>query len=370
MVVKMKNNFSATIFGLVTAAIMPNIAMANGHNVPDGLPSGPPPMAKPGQCFARVLVPAVYKNIPMEVVTQDGYQNFETRDPVFRSRPETIVTRDGYTRYITTEPVFRTEQVTKTTRPEYERLVASPAQLATKTETVVIREPRMVWRSGQNLSGVRRLDAGTGEVYCLVEERGVTQTIARQVVVRPSDVKRVIVPAEVKTFNTQVLVQPATVKEVKVAPEVATYEVKEIVQPAMERKVAVPEQRSTVNRQKVVTPEHYEWVQVDCDQTVKQPPMPIGRPATAPMSEMDVRGGQINVPAPAVKVAPEALRGRSAAYSVTSLQTALAKRGFYRGPIDGIYGPLTRDAVARFQKTQGFEVNGRADGKIADALGL
>lgn len=372
MVVKMKNNISAMMFGFVAAAILPNLAFAGGYNAPNGLPPGPPATAKPGQCYARVLVPAVYKNVPMDVVTQEGYENFETRDPVFRSRPETIVTRDGYTRYITTEPVFRTEQVTKTTRPQYERLVAVPAQLASKTETVVIREPRMVWRSGQNLSGVRRLDSGTGEVYCLVEERGVTQAVTRQVVIKPSDVKRVMVPAEVKTFNTQVLVTPATVKEVKVAPEVASYEVKDIVQPAMERKVSVPEQRGTINRQELVTPEHYEWVQVDCDQVAKQPMpdmRPAPMPAPMPMNEMG-NGGQVAPAAPMVNANPQVLRGHTVAYSVTSLQTALAKRGYYRGPIDGIYGPLTRDAVAKFQKAQGFEVNGRADGKIAEALGL
>jgi LysM repeat protein len=61
-----------------------------------------------------------------------------------------------------------------------------------------------------------------------------------------------------------------------------------------------------------------------------------------------------------VWVAP-AVAGQSA--SVAALQVALRAQGVYRGPVDGISGPLTRSAVLRFQRSHGI----RATGKIGTA---
>ncbi len=46
--------------------------------------------------------------------------------------------------------------------------------------------------------------------------------------------------------------------------------------------------------------------------------------------------------------------------SVFNLQAALKRAGYSPGPIDGIYGPLTTQAVAAFQKAHGLRVDGVA----------
>jgi hypothetical protein len=51
-----------------------------------------------------------------------------------------------------------------------------------------------------------------------------------------------------------------------------------------------------------------------------------------------------------------------------SLQTALARRGYYRGPIDGVFGPATRDAIRSFQEHQGLQVTGQVDSRLIRAL--
>src|ERR671932_2586979 len=45
---------------------------------------------------------------------------------------------------------------------------------------------------------------------------------------------------------------------------------------------------------------------------------------------------------------------------IPGLQVALKARGFYRGAIDGIAGPLTAQAVRRFQRRAGIAVDGVA----------
>lgn len=52
------------------------------------------------------------------------------------------------------------------------------------------------------------------------------------------------------------------------------------------------------------------------------------------------------------------------------VQRALARRGFYRGEIDGDIGPGSRAAIRSYQYDRGLEVTGRIDGSLLRSLGL
>jgi peptidoglycan hydrolase-like protein with peptidoglycan-binding domain/tetratricopeptide (TPR) repeat protein len=54
--------------------------------------------------------------------------------------------------------------------------------------------------------------------------------------------------------------------------------------------------------------------------------------------------------------------------AVKSLQRRLLRVGYAPGPIDGLFGPLTRAAVVRFQATHGLEVDGIAGPRTLSAL--
>lgn len=54
--------------------------------------------------------------------------------------------------------------------------------------------------------------------------------------------------------------------------------------------------------------------------------------------------------------------------SVAQAQSGLAALGMKPGPVDGIAGPLTRAAVARFQAASGLHANGELDAKTRQAL--
>lgn len=47
--------------------------------------------------------------------------------------------------------------------------------------------------------------------------------------------------------------------------------------------------------------------------------------------------------------------------SVRTVQSALAGQGLYRGASDGLFGPLTRDALTRFQRRHGLDATGAPD---------
>ena len=54
----------------------------------------------------------------------------------------------------------------------------------------------------------------------------------------------------------------------------------------------------------------------------------------------------------------------------SAVQRQLAKRGYYKGTVDGQFGPSSREALKRFQKSQGLKATGNIDEDSLDALGF
>src|SRR5215210_3022777 len=54
---------------------------------------------------------------------------------------------------------------------------------------------------------------------------------------------------------------------------------------------------------------------------------------------------------------------------VAALQVAMRALGLYRSTVDGIAGPLTRNAVRSFQRRRGLAVDGIAGPRTRHALG-
>lgn len=52
------------------------------------------------------------------------------------------------------------------------------------------------------------------------------------------------------------------------------------------------------------------------------------------------------------------------------VQSALRRRGYYRGPIDGDIGPGTRSAIRAYQSDRGLVVTGRIDSALLRSLGI
>jgi Putative peptidoglycan binding domain len=60
--------------------------------------------------------------------------------------------------------------------------------------------------------------------------------------------------------------------------------------------------------------------------------------------------------------------GSSGASIEVLVQSALARRGYYEGQVDGVIGPGTRSAIREFQRDNGLQVTGRIDSQTVQAL--
>jgi len=56
--------------------------------------------------------------------------------------------------------------------------------------------------------------------------------------------------------------------------------------------------------------------------------------------------------------------------TIRQAQQALKDKGFDPGPIDGKYGPKTREAVLNYQKQNNIVANGRLGGETYESLGV
>jgi len=56
--------------------------------------------------------------------------------------------------------------------------------------------------------------------------------------------------------------------------------------------------------------------------------------------------------------------------TVQAVQTELTQLGYYNGPIDGIFGPTTRDAVAKYQMDKQLDVTGSLSPDTLQSLGV
>lgn len=55
---------------------------------------------------------------------------------------------------------------------------------------------------------------------------------------------------------------------------------------------------------------------------------------------------------------------------VRNAQQQLKNDGYYTGKIDGIDGPMTRQAIKKYQQSQNLTVNGRLDQQTCQKLGV
>ncbi|HEX8372412.1 MAG TPA: peptidoglycan-binding domain-containing protein [Chthoniobacterales bacterium] len=57
-------------------------------------------------------------------------------------------------------------------------------------------------------------------------------------------------------------------------------------------------------------------------------------------------------------------------YNYYDLQVVLRREGYYRGPLDGIWGPGSRAALVSYQSNRGWRRDGEVDGRLIVNFGL
>jgi outer membrane murein-binding lipoprotein Lpp len=272
-----------------------------------------PPSASPGECFARVVVEPVYETRTERVLIKEASETIEIVPATYEWVENRVLIKEASERIETVPATFEWVEEQMLVKPATTVMNDVPATFETVNEQILVTPARTFWKKGRGL--VERVDNNTGEIMCLVEEPAVYRNVSKRVLKTPATTKETTIDAEYETVRRQVVKTPATTRTIEIPAEYGTVKVRQLVRAESEKRTPVPAEYAEITKREMVTPSHMEWRQVLCETNITN----------------------------AV---------------VANVQQALADKGHSPGPIDGIYGTRTLNAVKAFQTAQNMPVGG------------
>jgi hypothetical protein len=330
-----------------------------------------PPNARPGECYARVAVPAQFRTttenvlkraasekievvparfvqVDEQVMIKPATTRIETIPPVLETVEERVMVKPATTRLESVAAVLETVEERVLVKPETKRVEQVPATFESVTERVLVKPATMVWKKGRG--PIQRVDDATGEIMCLVEEPAVYRDVTRTVVKTPATTREVVVPAEYQVVRKQVVKSPATTREVPVPAEYQTIRKLVVKTPAQTREVPVPAEFRTVKVTKLADAAREVRTPIPAEyQTVEK---------TQKVSEGRVEWRSILCD---TNMTQDKIR---------QIQRALATAGFSPGPIDGVISNQTMNAVNAYQRAKNLPVDRFLNIDTVRALGV
>ena len=327
---------------------------------------GMPQDIQAGQCYAEYIQPAKYDTVTERMVKSESSQKIEVIPAEYEMVEERVLVSEAS-----------------------EKLVTIPAEYETVTEKVLVEPAYTTWKVSECSGGVcapgdvpnrvagslDRIDQSTGEIMCLVE-----------------------IPAKYKTITKRVLKTPATTKTVTTPAQYKVQQVRKLKTPAQERVIDIPETYQTVTKTVKSSDPVTSWHLVGSSDTgqatgnvlclsekpavyktvsrqvVKTPATTRSVEIPAEYKTVEVRKmvsppqeKRIEIPAEYGKVTktekisegnmewrPVLCQANMTREKIQEIQTALKGSGHYYGPIDGVVGSQTINAMQKFQKSKGL----------------
>jgi len=271
------------------------------------------PPAKPGECYARVFVPPVYKTVTEKVLVKGPGEKVKVIPAKYKWVEEKVLVKEAGERVEVIPAKYKwVEEKVLVKEPEV-RYVEIPAKYKWVEEKVLVEPEHTVWKKGRG--PIEKIDNATGEIMCLVKVPAKYRTVRKKVMVEPPKVKKIETPPVYKTVKKRVMVEPPKTRTITIPPVYKTVKKKVMVEPPKEQRIQIPPVYKTVTRVEKVGDGRLEWRRVLCETN-----------ATPAM--------------------------------IMKIQRALKKAGYDPGPIDGMLGKQTMKAIRAFQKKHGLATGG------------
>jgi hypothetical protein len=187
-------------------------------------PSLTPPQAKPGECYARVVLPAKYETVEEKVLVKEPTEEIKIIPAEYETVEEEVVVV-----------------------PESKKLVTIPATYKKVKETIEVAPTQRLWKTGLKknakpvskalLEAIKASGVNLEMIepnHCLKEYYVPAQykTVTEEVVVQEEHNETKVIPAEFDTVEETVVVVPERNETVEIPPEYETVEEKVLVEEA------------------------------------------------------------------------------------------------------------------------------------------
>lgn len=283
-----------------------------------------PPNAKPGHCYARVVIPETYKTEMQRVLVSQEDSKITTSPARYETVQEKVLVSEAYDKLNVIPATYKTVTEEVLVKDATSKLVTKSAEYKTVTEQVLVKPAYTTWKKGRG--PIEKINDSTGEIMCLVEVPAEYKTVSRKELVKPERTEEVKIPAVYKTVTKKVVDQLARTEKVTVPAVYRTVEVVKQVEAPKEKKTVIPAVYQDVPKQVKVTDADMEWRETLCETNTTQ----------------DV---------------------------VRRLQKTLEAKGYDPVWIDGVYGSKTRAAVVAYQKDNDL-ASGQLTMQTLDHLGV
>ena len=315
-----------------------------------------------GSCYREYFTPAQYKTDTQTYVSKEASEGLKIVPATYEYAEEKILVKEAS-----------------------QRIVKVPATYGTASEKILVEPEKTMWKKSQ--CNGRNNDCG---VMCLVSTPARYKTVTKRVVKTPATTKVIDIPAVYKTIKVRKLATPASVQRVAIPEQTATYSVRSKVADATFSwakvgnkatgkytghqvcKLATPAQYKTITKTVVGQPATTKEVEIPAvysNVTVTKlvTPAEVKRIAI-PEAYSSITKRNMVSPSSVVwkKVVCQSSMGTS---TLRQVQTSLQAKGLYNGPIDGIFGTLTKQAVKAYQKQNGLAVGGLTH-EVMKSLGV
>lgn len=275
------------------------------------------PNAKPGECYAKVIIPAQYKTETQEVVIKEASEKINIIPAKYEWATEKVLIKDASKKVIPIAAVYGkvTEKIEvsparkfwatsmkKGSSPASSALLDAaaksgidlaavatgscyyesyvPAKYETKSEKVLVKE------ASEKVEIIP-------SKYEMAEEKVLVKDASKQVIEVPATYEKVTekvlvepaktiwkkgrglaqridnttgeimclveVPAKYKTVTKRVIKTAATTKIIEIPAEYATHKVRKLVTPAQEKRISIPEEYTTVTKRSKVSDAAFAW---------------------------------------------------------------------------------------------------------------
>jgi hypothetical protein len=280
-------------------------------------------------CYGNALIPTIYDTIVEKVIIREGYAYLKYTPEVYDTITEMILVTPGYTTYEVEEPVFETEKI-RISIKDIEAIVntsnvTTPSKVTERIETAPTIK---VWKKTKRKRNCKSKDPENCLTWQVVTIPATYIDIEKDI---PSTIKKnnndiTQIDGQTITIEKKILVKEASVKEINILPEY-----KEVT-----RYVKIKEARfEQVN----VAPEYRD---VNTLRVISE-------------------GGNIQP--------VEVLCQKEYPMYIRSLQEKLTSLGYEIGPIDGLLGRKTKNALTEYQAKNNLPI-GQLDFASLKHLGI
>ena len=272
-----------------------------------------PQAANSGSCFAKVWNEPKYTTVPQRRLVQAAGERTEVVPARYEKAHETVIVTPASKKYRTIPAQYETVTEQMLVRPAYVRTDTIPAMYDIIEEKVLVKPAYKTWKPGK-MTNIQRVDE-SGQILCLVDVPAEYKTVTRREPRTQEQTKNIQVPAEYASVQKTVVKTPERVEEIDVpaVTEMRTYD--KLVEAPKQVKVPVEAKYEDVPTQQLAEKGCYAWRQILCDNNMTQD-------------------------------------------TITKLQRALGKNGYYQGQPTGKFDDATLAAVNSYEKANNLPIDG------------